>query len=73
MRIPSQPNVGIPIVAGERVEQGSPDADTLVRGFLRTGGQRLELGTIVQAPAEFGPGTSDHADVEFGAARYALG
>lgn len=38
------------------MEQGSSEADALVRGLLEAGGDRLELDTIVQAPAEFPPG-----------------
>lgn len=37
---PSQPKDGTPIVAGGRVEQGSPEADAFVRGLLAAGGQR---------------------------------
>lgn len=53
---PSQPNDSTPIVAGGRVAQGSPEADTFVRGLLEADGQRRELGTIVSAPTEFPPG-----------------
>ncbi|MGH3931601.1 MAG: hypothetical protein ACRDTF_16705, partial [Pseudonocardiaceae bacterium] len=48
-----QPNDRPPIVAGGRVEQGSSEADTLVRELLGASGKRLELDTIVSAPAGF--------------------
>ncbi|MGH3872423.1 MAG: hypothetical protein ACRDSR_13100 [Pseudonocardiaceae bacterium] len=51
-----QLNDDTPIVAGGRVAQGSPEADVFVRGLLKASGQRLELDTIVQAPAGFPSG-----------------
>lgn len=43
-------------VAGGRIEQGSPEADTFVRKLLEAQGQRLELDVVVDAPAEYPPG-----------------
>lgn len=51
----SSANDATPIAVGERVEQGSPEADTFVRKLLTAAGERLELDSIVQAPAEFPP------------------